>query len=184
MQRGLGPGPVGDRLRSGTGRWAPTQSAWRVCVFLGCVLRAPSQPAHAPGRPPLQGTSMATPVTAGSALLVRQYFMDGFYPSGGCLPGPVKLACCRRCARRPPLLRRARPPMPPARSPALRPLPVRMHAWGAPSPAAQPSLHATEVGSARCPATCRLRQCRRRLHPQRGAHQGRHAGRRCHHHRL
>ena len=30
----------------------------------------------------LQGTSMATPVTAGSATLVRQYFMDGFYPSG------------------------------------------------------------------------------------------------------
>jgi hypothetical protein len=33
--------------------------------------------------PPQQGTSMATPVTAGSALLVRQYFTDGFYPSGG-----------------------------------------------------------------------------------------------------
>lgn len=25
---------------------------------------------------------MATPVVAGSAALVRQYFMDGFYPSG------------------------------------------------------------------------------------------------------
>jgi hypothetical protein len=31
----------------------------------------------------MAGTSMATPVTAGSALLVRQYFTDGFYPSGG-----------------------------------------------------------------------------------------------------
>lgn len=29
-----------------------------------------------------QGTSMSTPVAAGSALLVRQYFMDGFYPRG------------------------------------------------------------------------------------------------------
>ena len=28
------------------------------------------------------GTSMATPFVAGSAVLVRQYFMEGFYPSG------------------------------------------------------------------------------------------------------
>lgn len=26
---------------------------------------------------------MATPVVAGAAVLLRQYFMDGFYPSGG-----------------------------------------------------------------------------------------------------
>jgi hypothetical protein len=36
--------------------------------------------------PPLRilnsGTSMATPITAGSTALVRQYFMDGFYPTG------------------------------------------------------------------------------------------------------
>ncbi len=30
----------------------------------------------------VQGTSMASPITAGSAALVRQYFTDGFYPSG------------------------------------------------------------------------------------------------------
>ena len=29
-----------------------------------------------------QGTSMATPITAGSTALLRQYFMDGFYPTG------------------------------------------------------------------------------------------------------
>lgn len=31
---------------------------------------------------PPQGTSMACPVVAGSAALVRHYFASGFYPSG------------------------------------------------------------------------------------------------------
>lgn len=30
----------------------------------------------------LDGTSMATPTAAGSATLIREYFMKGFYPSG------------------------------------------------------------------------------------------------------
>lgn len=35
----------------------------------------------------LTGTSMATPATAGAAALVRQYFVDGFYPTGTATPG-------------------------------------------------------------------------------------------------
>jgi len=31
---------------------------------------------------PMQGTSMATPVAAGGAALVRQYYTEGFYPTG------------------------------------------------------------------------------------------------------
>ena len=29
-----------------------------------------------------RGTSMATPIAAGAAILVRQYFTDGWYPGG------------------------------------------------------------------------------------------------------
>jgi len=35
----------------------------------------------------LSGTSMATPTAAGAATLVRQYFMDGWYPTGSPEPG-------------------------------------------------------------------------------------------------
>ncbi len=38
---------------------------------------------------PFQGTSMATPAVSGAALLVREYFTDGFYPSGSTGGNPV-----------------------------------------------------------------------------------------------
>ena len=37
----------------------------------------------------MQGTSMATPLVAGSAVLVRQYFEEGFYPSGAATAADV-----------------------------------------------------------------------------------------------
>ncbi|TVQ74887.1 MAG: hypothetical protein EA380_11980 [Phycisphaeraceae bacterium] len=39
------------------------------------------------GDSPLSGTSMATPAVSGMAALVRQYFMEGWYPSG--MPTPT-----------------------------------------------------------------------------------------------
>lgn len=35
----------------------------------------------------MKGTSMASPTTAGNALLVRQYFMEGYYPTGAAVSG-------------------------------------------------------------------------------------------------
>jgi hypothetical protein len=40
---------------------------------------------------PLSGTSMSTPAAAGLAALARQYFTDGFYPTGQAQPGDAHL---------------------------------------------------------------------------------------------
>ena len=65
-------------------RWAQCHPAPHCCVAQCCdaarllLCLRPREP-HAVC---LQGTSMATPVTAASVALLRQYFMDGFYPTG------------------------------------------------------------------------------------------------------
>ncbi len=62
-------GPAGD------GRRKPTVLAPAVNVFS-------AQRGTVTGYVGFTGTSMATPATAGSAALVRQYFLEGWYPSG------------------------------------------------------------------------------------------------------
>ena len=44
--------------------------------------RIPGPNSKSEGLLSLQGTSMATPVVSGTAALIRQYFADGYYPSG------------------------------------------------------------------------------------------------------
>lgn len=51
----------------------------------GCGLIS-AQNSSSCNRTSMCGTSMATPVTAGAAALVRQYFREGFYPSGVATP--------------------------------------------------------------------------------------------------
>ncbi|MEL6547616.1 MAG: S8 family serine peptidase, partial [Myxococcota bacterium] len=69
-------GPASD------GRIKPTLSAPGATngIFFGGIRSARS--GRSCSTRALQGTSMASPITAGAAVLVRQYFMDGFYPSG------------------------------------------------------------------------------------------------------
>ena len=44
--------------------------------------KVPGPNGHKAGLLSLQGTSMATPLTAGHASLIRQYFEEGYYPTG------------------------------------------------------------------------------------------------------
>ena len=53
-------------------------------TFEGCYVSLPAQTCS---MVKLQGTSMASPTAAGLGALARQYFTDGFYPSGQANPG-------------------------------------------------------------------------------------------------
>lgn len=65
---GIGPTIDGRRKPE---IYAPGCSTQSASAGSGCGLTS------------LTGTSMATPALAGVAMLVRQYYVDGFYPSGG-----------------------------------------------------------------------------------------------------
>lgn len=55
-------------------------------VAPGTITSAAANTADKCGVSTFGGTSMATPVVAGGAMLVRQYFLDGFFPSGAANP--------------------------------------------------------------------------------------------------
>jgi hypothetical protein len=61
-----------------------------VCFpsFGGCYLTDPSATCSVE---PLNGTSMASPAAAGFAALARQYFTEGFYPSGTATPADARV---------------------------------------------------------------------------------------------
>ena len=58
----------------------PITSNKGVSLRFGPLFRIPGEQTCAVVEKP--GTSMATPVVAGAALIARQYFREGYYPSG------------------------------------------------------------------------------------------------------
>ncbi len=69
-------GPTDD------GRLKPDLSATGSSIQSAAGDSNNSNVVDSPSRRSTSGTSMSTPITAGSTALLRQYFTDGFYPSG------------------------------------------------------------------------------------------------------
>lgn len=69
-------GPTDD------GRLKPDVSATGTSIDSAAGDTNNTNVVDAPSRRTTSGTSMSTPITAGGTALIRQYFTDGFYPSG------------------------------------------------------------------------------------------------------
>ncbi|MBO9663083.1 S8 family serine peptidase [Dokdonella sp.] len=69
-------GPTAD------GRLKPDLAAPGTETISAAAVGEVTAQVTAPQTVPNTGTSMATPVVAGNAVLLRQYFVDGFYPRG------------------------------------------------------------------------------------------------------
>jgi hypothetical protein len=92
----LGPLPSDSRLKPEVS--APGALTWSAMSTANDQYQCPTQagailtPAQRAGLVfATQGTSMATPTTAGNVALVRQYFTDGWYPSGRVDQGPTPM---------------------------------------------------------------------------------------------
>ncbi|MCB1049404.1 MAG: S8 family serine peptidase [Acidobacteria bacterium] len=81
--------PASFANRHGSCRSGPTilDGRRKPEVFAPGCSTSSAQANSACGMTSLCGTSMATPVTAGAAALVRQYFREGYYPTGLAVPG-------------------------------------------------------------------------------------------------
>lgn len=93
--RGLGPSYIADFSSRGPtldGRTKPDILAPGKAVLSAGALpnvvggcdpeKAPGANERRDGLLSIQGTSMATPVVSGTAAIIRQYFQDGYYPTG------------------------------------------------------------------------------------------------------
>jgi hypothetical protein len=69
-----------------TGGTGPTADGRRKPEVYAPGCTVTSSTGTACGTTGMQGTSMACPAVAGAGLLVRQYYVDGFYPTGAAVP--------------------------------------------------------------------------------------------------
>lgn len=94
-KNGLGPSYVADfssRGPTADGRMKPDLLAPGKAVLSAGALpnefgecdpsKIPAANSKSAGLLSLQGTSMATPVVSGIAAIIRQYFVEGYYPTG------------------------------------------------------------------------------------------------------
>ncbi len=84
LEHGNSPSVAGFSSRGPTddGRIKPDIMATGVDIMSAAGNEITGNVFNSPDRRLNSGTSMSTPITAGSSALIRQYFTDGFYPTG------------------------------------------------------------------------------------------------------